>query len=91
MRKINLIDYINNNGKENCLFVVPMSLDNVIQMVDCVIDESRYKINKGYKITLKPLNNLYYSETFYISDLELIIYHKTVLLKNLNELKWKML
>lgn len=36
--------------------------------VECKIVEDRYKVDEGYKVTLKPLDNNYASEHFYQED-----------------------
>ena len=36
--------------------------------VECEIVEDRYKVDDGYKVTLKPLDNNYASEHFYQED-----------------------
>lgn len=36
--------------------------------VECVIIENQYKVDEGYKVTLKPLDNNYASQHFYQCD-----------------------
>lgn len=36
--------------------------------VECEIIEDRYKIDEGYKVTLKPINPLFMSHDFYQMD-----------------------
>jgi hypothetical protein len=43
------------------------------QIVECEIDERRYKVSENYKIELKAVNELYGRESFYISDLDSIV------------------
>ena len=38
--------------------------------VECEVDESRYKIDEGYKVTLKALDERYGSRSFYQMDFE---------------------
>ena len=49
--------------------VITSSQDEEV-MVECVIDESRYKVRENYKIGLKSLDPRFGSESFYICDLE---------------------
>lgn len=42
-------------------------------IVECAIDESRYKVDEGYKITLAALDESYGKDHFYQSDLEQIL------------------
>lgn len=41
--------------------------------VECVVDESRYTVADGYKITLKAVDPMYGKEHYYQSDLESIL------------------
>jgi hypothetical protein len=41
--------------------------------VECVVDESRYRVIDNYKITLRAVDPRYGSDHFYISDLESMI------------------
>jgi hypothetical protein len=73
-------------GKENLTFIVQMSKvhkclfmtytnhDDPKESVPCKIEESRYKLEDGYKVELVPTIDGYSRrETFYQSDLESII------------------
>lgn len=42
-------------------------------IVECVINESRYKVLDGYKITLRAVNPEYGQDHYYQSDLESIL------------------
>lgn len=44
------------------------SSDNPVMWVECEVDESRYKVDDGYKITLRPLNPFYGKEDYHQSD-----------------------
>lgn len=74
-------------GIENCFFILKFqplntvfgliaytsSGDPEIEMV-AVIDEKRYKVSEGYKLTLKPiLYPQFAKESYYFSDLEHMI------------------
>lgn len=75
---------------ENLRFIIPLSpLRGFLGMAyrssndseflfECSVDESRYRVKDGYKITLKATDPHYGSETFYQSDLESMIrsYHQ---------------
>jgi hypothetical protein len=78
-------------GVNNLRFIVPMSRlrggflgityrlsGDPLYITECTVDESRYKIEQGYKITLRARDPLFGTETFYQSDLESMIkdYHK---------------
>lgn len=41
--------------------------------VECVIDESRYRVSEDYKITLRACDPAYGREHYYISDLNSIL------------------
>jgi hypothetical protein len=76
---------VNKKGIENILFMVPMrpiqtiayisfkSSNNKEVMVPCKINEERYNVNDGYKITLECIYSKYGKEHFYQSDLVLLI------------------
>ena len=79
------------SGVPNLRFIVPMSRlrggflgityrlsSDPLYLTECTVDESRYKIEQGYKITLRSKDPLFGSETFYQSDLESMIkdYHR---------------
>ena len=78
-------DVVKQYGVENVFFiskVLPLrrvmflsytsSSDEPINML-CKIDETRYKVSDGYKITLKPMHEGFATEHYYQSDLESII------------------
>ena len=44
------------------------------EMVECEIVETRYKVDDGYKVTLKAVDESYGLEHFYQSDLETSIH-----------------
>lgn len=73
-------------GVENCMFIVPMkpvqtvfglfaytSSDDPDFDVPAVINEDRYPVEKGYKITLKSTYEKFGKQHFYLSDLEHMI------------------
>lgn len=35
---------------------------------ECIVDQSRYKVSDGYKITLRPIDHNFKSKSFYQSD-----------------------
>jgi hypothetical protein len=43
------------------------------EIKECVIDESHYKVEDGYKIKLRALDIIFGGETYYQSDLEAIL------------------
>ena len=82
----NIKSIIEQKGKENCFFLVPMHksqkafygmtyVDNGTKqhLVPCVIEESRYLLCENYKITLKPVFNGFSSEDFYTLDLNSLV------------------
>lgn len=85
---------VNEYGAENLRFFIPMhrvqslggfglpigivSSDTPVERVECIIDESHYKIVENYKIELRAVNNdnpdcYYGSESYYQMDLESLI------------------
>lgn len=77
-------------GAANVRFFVPMhpliyadiipgiaftNCDGPGDVVECVIDETRYTVSDGYKITLRAVNPVYGKKHFYQSDLETILRH----------------
>jgi hypothetical protein len=79
---MNLLELIEKNGVENCMFLVPArpirkcfgiinyttySDEEVI--VPAKIVEERYKVADNYKITLSPIYTQYEHRHYYISDL----------------------
>ena len=44
------------------------SSNDPVMWVECEVDESRYKVDDNYKITLKSLNPIYGKENYYQSD-----------------------
>lgn len=80
-----LKNIILNAGISNVMFLIPMrpihtiffisytSGEDKTILVPAVIDESRYKVKEGYKITLKSIYESFGSESFYQSDLKKII------------------
>lgn len=86
-----LKDRIINVGIENCLFIVPMKpIRSILGFkftnsndpeynVPCRIDESRYKIDDNYKITLIcDYQKEFGKESYYLSDLQLMINRGTI-------------
>jgi hypothetical protein len=82
---MNLFDLVQEYGVKNLVFCIPMrplefagfipgiafktsTSEEVV--VPARIDESRYKISQGYKITLRADDPAYGREHFYICDLE---------------------
>ena len=59
----------------------PMSslwfVDDCSSWVECKIDESQYKVDDGYKVTLVPLDPRYASRSFYQSDVYDMMIKKT--------------
>lgn len=43
------------------------------EVVECEIDETRYRVEDGYKITLRAVDEAYGNHHYYQSDLESII------------------
>jgi len=78
----NLISEINLIGKDNIRFYVPMhplegcffiqytSSNSPEYLVECYIDETRYKVDDDYKITLKACDERFGCKHYYICDLE---------------------
>lgn len=75
-------------GVNNLRFFIPLSrlelvgiipgiafrnLNSPQDIVECVIDESRYPVSEDYKITLRACNPAYGQEHYYISDLNSIL------------------
>jgi len=44
------------------------SSDDETKVVEAVVDESQYKVETGYKITLRPIDKKYAPETYYQMD-----------------------
>jgi len=78
----------NEYGAKNLRFFIPMSkleMAGIIpgiafrnsnsprEVVECTVDEFRYKVLDGYKITLRAVNPAYGTQHFYISDLDTIM------------------
>ena len=61
--------------------------------IECYIDESRYKVSDGYKITLRAIDERYGSETYYqddfISALGDFILEKTSPFQTVKEVTWR--
>jgi hypothetical protein len=82
---MNLKDKILEYGIENCLFLVPMkptrsilgfkftSSDDSDIIVPCIITEERYKVADDFKIQLKCIYESFGKESFYTTDLKLLI------------------
>lgn len=82
MNKNEFVDLINSfGGVENAEFFAIMNKFEVITPFGvglsssrgatytlCKIDESRYKVEDGYKITLQPIDNRFAHEHYYIDD-----------------------
>lgn len=91
---MSLQEKIKDAGIDNILFLVPMkpvrsllwihytSSDDEEVLVPAKICESRYKVSEGYKITLKSIYPRFGKESFYISDLTLLIKNGTVQIFN---------
>lgn len=88
---ISLLDEINRIGKQKIRFFVPMfPVHSIIgfcsytcftdpeYLTECFIDEERYKVEEGYKITLKSINHMFGYKHFYQCDLESLINQKKV-------------
>jgi hypothetical protein len=85
MTSIELRKFILDKGIENIICRVPMRpLQKLLCFtlthsstkpvtVDCVIDETRYKIKDGYKITVRALDESFGSEDFYLMDFARIV------------------
>lgn len=86
MNTTDLKDMIKRKGAENIVFIVPMlpvrrvlgvvtstSTSDKLVNVECVIDESKYKLEDNYKITLQAKDRKYGSDDFYQSDLASLI------------------
>jgi hypothetical protein len=52
-----------------CGFIAFTSSSDEPVVTECEIDESRYAVADDYKITLRPLDRKFASESFYIMDL----------------------
>ena len=84
------------NGIENVRFWTLMHpLNNILGIgftcssdpeywVECKIDEDRYKVAEGYKITLQPIDNRFSKEHYYQSDFESLVNKGYILLKKSN-------
>lgn len=83
-----LVELAMEYGVANLRFFVPMSKleyagiipgiafrssNSPRDMVECVVDEDRYKVLDNYKITLKAVKPEYGKDHFYQSDLEAIL------------------
>jgi hypothetical protein len=75
-------------GVANLAFFIPMSRlqhvgiipgfafrssDSPVQRTECRIDESRYTVADGYKITLAAVDPMFGKDSFYQSDLQSIM------------------
>jgi len=82
----NLKNKILEAGIENCMFIIPMrKLNNVFglicytsssdpeQSIPAIIVETRYKVHKNYKITLKGMYEGFGENHYYIDDLQSMI------------------
>lgn len=92
-RNIKIVSLVETYGARNIRFFIPMqplemmgfipgipfkSSSSSEDIVECEIDETRYKIADNYKITLAAIENPYIGkmfgkEHFYIMDLESLI------------------
>jgi hypothetical protein len=85
---MSLVELVEEFGVKNLVFCIPMRPLEYIGFIPGIafksstseevvvptrIDESRYKISQGYKITLQADDPAYGREHFYISDLESLI------------------
>lgn len=61
------------NPLRSFLFFAYKSSSDPLIPVMCGIDESRYKLNDKYKITLKSENERFGSESYYVTDLAQLI------------------
>jgi hypothetical protein len=59
-----------------------MTSSNNITWVECKIDESRYKVEEGYKLTLKSLDPNYTYNHYYQSDFESLVKEGCILVKD---------
>ena len=101
--KENIID----KGVENVRFFAQMeTIDFIIPCfglavtsssnstwTECKIDESRYKVTEGYKITLKSLDERFTYNHYYQSDFESLIKSGSIIVKDndlmrVEHIKW---
>lgn len=100
--KVNIIDKGVNNVRffaqmERIEAILPWGMamvsSNNTTWVECKIDESRYKVSEGYKLTLVSLDRNYTYTHYYQSDFESLVKEGCILIKdNENEyvehVKW---
>jgi hypothetical protein len=97
MTREELLQYIMNQGIENVRFMVPMrpvtdygfvkltsSSDEPV-VVECRIDESQYKVEDGYKVTLKAIDERFGYDHFYVLDLVSLIQRGYIKIKGGDE------
>ena len=70
-----------------------MTSANNTTWVECKIDESRYKVEEGYKLTLVSLNKYYTYNHYYQSDFESLVKEGCILIKvndadRVKHIKW---
>lgn len=82
---MNVKDLVEKHGKKNLLFLVKAqpirkalfisytSSNDKPQSVLAVIDERRYKVKDGHKVTLSPIVKGYSKEHYYLGDLGQLI------------------
>lgn len=84
---MDLVKLVAEYGAHNLRFFVPMQKLQMMDIipgvtftwpdlpedvVECVIDETRYKVSDNYKVTFRAIDPVYGREHFYISDFESI-------------------
>lgn len=45
---------------------------------ECIVDQSRYKVSDGYKITLKPIDHNFKAKSFYQCDFNELLYYGVI-------------
>lgn len=83
--RIDIKKLVAEHGAENVMFISKVSPLRKVMMISytsssdkeidmlCRIDEERYKVKEGYKITLRPIYDGFAHEHYYQSDLESLI------------------
>jgi hypothetical protein len=87
---MNIVELATEYGIKNLRFFIPMrplemmgiipgiafkTSNSTPEIVECEIDESRYVVADGYKITLASIDKRFGREHFYISDFESLMKH----------------
>lgn len=80
-------------GKKDIRFIVPMrpiqnygfimitSSNDPLEMTECLIDETYYKIADNYKITLKAIDPRFGYDHYYLEDLASLISRNKITIK----------